>query len=337
MGVDGAMSNTLFDWAAQRVLVSGGAGFLGRHVLERLREVGCQSVVVPRSSECDLRQAAVVERVYQEIRPTVVLHLAAVVGGIGANAAHPGRFFYDNAIMGLLMMEFARRMGVAKFVGMGTICSYPKFTPTPFREEDIWNGYPEETNAPYGLAKKMLLVQAQSYRQEYGVNAITLFPTNLYGPGDNFDLDTSHVIPALIRRCVAARDRRDSVVTVWGSGHPSREFLYVKDAAEAIVLAAERYNSPEPINIGSGKEVRISALAEMIAGIVGFRGSLVYDASRPDGQPRRHLDVTRAERCFGFVAATPLEEGLRETVAWYLRQRAGQGEGGTAGVSPHGG
>lgn len=305
-------------WAAQRVVVTGGAGFLGSYVVEALRLRGAREIFVPRVEEYDLRVEHDIRRMYADARPTIVLHLAAVVGGIGANLRHPGRFFYDNLIMGIQLIEWARRTGVAKFVSIGTVCAYPKFTPVPFREEDLWNGYPEETNAPYGLAKKMLLVQSQAYRQEYGFNGIFLLPVNLYGPRDNFDPETSHVIPALIRKCVEARKAGQREITVWGTGSASREFFYVADAAEGILLAAEYYNDPEPVNLGAGREVTIRELVEMISRATGFSGTVRWDTSKPDGQPRRCLDTTRAWERFGFRACTPLEEGLRHTVEWYL-------------------
>lgn len=294
---------------------------MGCHVVEQLKARGCSQIFVPRSQEYDLRDPEAVKRVYQAAKPSLVIHLAATVGGIGANAKHPGAFFYDNAMMGLLMMERAHRVGVSKFVAMGTICSYPKFTPTPFKEENLWNGYPEETNAPYGLAKKMLLVQAQAYRKEYGFNAITLFPTNLYGPGDNFDLSTSHVIPALIRKFLEAKEKGLSQVIVWGTGTPTREFLHVQDAAEGILLAAEKYNDPAPVNLGSGTEISIRDLAEKIRQLTGFAGTLQFDSSKPDGQPRRLVDTSRAKKEFGFQAQVMLEKGLRETIDWYLKNR----------------
>jgi GDP-L-fucose synthase len=271
---------------------------------------------VPRRKDYDLVEAANVERLYRDARPHVVLHLAGDVGGIGANRANPGRFFYNNLMMGVQLMEYARRHGIAKFVAVGTICAYPKFTPVPFREQELWNGYPEETNAPYGLAKKMLLVQAQAYREQYGFNAIYLLPVNLYGPGDNFDLDTSHAIPAIIRKCVDAVQSGAREIHLWGTGKPTREFLHVRDAAEGILLATERYDGAEPVNLGSGMEIRIADLAELIAKITGFAGMIQWDSQKPDGQPRRALDVERA-KAFGFQAAIPFEEGLRETVAWY--------------------
>jgi len=304
-------------WQGLRVLVTGGAGFLGWYVVEGLRARGCTDIIVPRSADCDLVQAEAVKRLFREVRPHVVIHLAARVGGIEANRQNPGRFFYENLMMGMQVMEEARLAGVRKFVAIGTICAYPKFTPIPFKEEDLWNGYPEETNAPYGLAKKMLLVQAQAYRQQYGFPAITLFPVNLYGPRDNFDLETSHVIPAMIRKFVEARRAGRSEVTLWGTGKPTREFLFVRDAAEGVLLAAERYDGREPVNLGAGFEISIADLAGLIAKLTRYAGRVVWDASRPDGQPRRCLDVTRAEKEFGFRASTLFEEGLRETIAWY--------------------
>jgi GDP-L-fucose synthase len=276
---------------------------------------------VPRSAEYDLRDQQAVVKLYQDSRPDTVVHLAAVVGGIGANRANPGRFFYDNAVMGIQLMEYARRAGVKKFVAVGTICAYPKLAPVPFREEELWNGYPEETNAPYGLAKKMLLVQAQAYRAQYGFNAIYLLPVNLYGPGDNFDLDSSHVIPALIRKCVEAKERKEKEIILWGDGSPTREFLYVEDAAEAIGLATERYDGGEPVNLGSGAEISIKDLARMIMDEVGFRGAIIWDTAKPNGQPRRCLDVTRAEREFGFRARFGLREGIAKTLDWFLAHR----------------
>lgn len=305
------------DLRAARVVVTGGSGFLGRRVVAALEARGCRSVTVPRSSEYDLRDRAAVQRLYRDAKPDLVIHLAAIVGGIGANRANPGRFFYDNAIMGIESLEQARLAGVAKYVGVGTICSYPKFTPVPFHEDDLWNGYPEETNAPYGLAKKMLLVQSQAYRAQYGYDAIHLLPVNLYGPGDNFDPERSHVIPALIVKMTDAVDRGAGEVVLWGDGTPTREFLFVDDAAEAIVLASERYDGAEPVNIGSGAEVSISDLAHAVAGAVGFGGAITWDTTKPNGQPRRSLDTSRAEQCFGFRARTPFADGLRETVAWY--------------------
>jgi GDP-L-fucose synthase len=301
----------------KHVVVTGGAGFLGREVCHSLAAFCPASLFIPRSAEYDLRERKAIRRLFAHARPDVIVHLAAVVGGIGANRANPGRYFYDNAIMGIQLMEEARRQGVAKFVVTGTVCSYPKYAAVPFREDAIWDGYPEETNAPYGLAKKMLLVQAQAYRQQYGFNAITLLPVNLYGPRDNFDPQSSHVIPALIRKAVLARDRGHDAIDVWGSGTASREFLFVRDAARAIALATEHYDKPEPVNIGSGQEVTIRQLAAMIVELCGFHGELRWDAQQPDGQPRRCLDTSRALQEFGFRAETPLRDGLAETIAWY--------------------
>jgi GDP-L-fucose synthase len=309
-------------WPGKRVVVTGGAGFLGACVVEALVERGCPPPFVPRSREYDLRREADIVRMLEAARPDVVIHLAAVVGGIGANRENPGRFFYDNLMMGAQLIEQARLHGVAKLVAVGTVCSYPKFAPVPFREEDLWNGYPEETNAPYGLAKKMLLVQSQAYREQYGFNSIFLLPVNLYGPGDNFDPETSHVIPALIRKCVEAAETAAPAITVWGTGQATREFLYVEDAAEAIVLAAERYDGPEPMNLGAGFEISIRELVELIMRLTGFRGQLVWDTTKPDGQPRRMLDTSRAAKRLGFVAKTPFEEGLRRTIDWYRTSRA---------------
>jgi GDP-L-fucose synthase len=299
------------------VMVTGGAGFLGRHVVRQLESRGAR-VFVPRSSEYDLRDRARIRAALHDAAPRIVVHLAAVVGGIGANRENPGRFFYDNAIMGIELMEQCRAYGVDKFVGVGTVCAYPKYAPLPFREDDLWNGYPEETNAPYGLAKKMLLVQAQAYRQQYGFNAITLLPVNLYGPGDNFDPDSSHVIPALIRKIVDAKRRGDASVVAWGTGRASREFLYVEDAAEGIALATERYDGEAPVNLGAGREISIAELAGLIARECGYRGQIAWDTSQPDGQPRRMLDITRAQTEFGFTSRTGFEEGLRRTIGWYI-------------------
>ena len=313
-------------WANTRVVVTGGAGFLGSFVVEALHARGCREISVPRSRDYDLRESDDIARLYDRTRPQVVVHLAAVVGGIGANRANPGRFFYDNAIMGLQLMEYARRLGVEKFIAVGTVCAYPKVTPVPFKEEDLWNGYPEDTNAPYGLAKKMLLVQAQAYRAQYGFNAIHLLPVNLYGPRDNFDLESSHVIPAMIRKFLAAKERGEPSVVLWGDGSPTREFLHVEDAAEAIALATERYDGSEPVNLGSGEEISIRELAELIAAEVGFRGEIVWDTTQPNGQPRRRLDVSRAERLFGFRAKHPFRDGLRQTVDWFVEHRAALAE-----------
>lgn len=305
-----------------RVVVTGGSGFLGRRVVAALERRGCARVFAPRSVQYDLREKAQVIRLFEQERPQVVIHLAAVVGGIGANRAHPGRFFYENLVMGVETLEQARLFGVRKFVGIGTICAYPKFTPVPFREDDLWNGYPEETNAPYGLAKKMLLVQSQAYREEYGMDAIHLLPVNLYGPGDNFDPATSHVIPAMIRRMDEARRAGHDEVVLWGDGSPTREFLFVDDAAEGVVLATERYDGAEPVNLGSGQEIAIRDLAPIVAKATGFTGRIAWDTSKPNGQPRRGLDTSRAERAFGFRATTPFDEGLAATVAWWRAQPA---------------
>jgi GDP-L-fucose synthase len=308
-------------WAGRRVMVTGGAGFLGRAVVARLQAGGATEIFVPRSAEFDLTSAGGVAGALAAGRPDLVIHLAAVVGGIGANRENPGRFFYANAAMGIELMEQARQAGVAKFVQIGTVCSYPKFTPVPFHEEDLWNGYPEETNAPYGLAKKMLLVQGQAYRQQYGFDVIHLIPVNLYGPGDNFDPASSHVIPALIKKCVDARDSGADHIEVWGTGAASREFLYVEDAAEGIVLAAERYDGAEPVNLGVGREITIHDLVDLIVSLTGFVGEIRWDASKPDGQPRRALDTSRARERFGFIAATSFEDGLARTIASYQAAR----------------
>ena len=309
-------------WARQAVIVTGGAGFLGRHVAAELSAKGASQIIIPRSADYDLRVAADVARLYAD-HPgaTMLIHLAATAGGIGINRQHPGLFFYDNIMMGTLLLEHARRCGVGKFVGIGTVCSYPKFAPIPFKEEDLWSGYPEETNAPYGLAKKMLLVQSQAYRQEYGYNAIHLLPVNLYGPHDKFDLESSHVIPAVIRKMIDAQDAGASGITLFGDGSPTREFLFVRDAAEGIVRAAECYNSAEPVNIGSAFEISIRDLAQLIADEVGYAGELRWDTSKPNGQPRRKLDVSRAQREFGFTARTDFRQGLRETIRWYRAHR----------------
>ena len=308
-------------WHHRRVLVTGGGGFLGSFVVEKLQERGCRNIFVPRSKDYDLVEMEAVKRLYRDAKPDMVIHLAAVVGGIGANQANPGKFFYDNLMMGVQMMEVGRQAGIEKFIAIATICAYPKFTPVPFQEKDLWNGYPEETNAPYGLAKKMLLVQAQAYRQQYGFNAISLFPVNLYGPKDNFDLDTSHVIPALIRKCIEAKDRGDDHIVAWGDGSPTREFLYVEDAAEGILLAAELYNKSDPVNLGSAFEISIKDLLETIVRLTGFEGKIVWDTGKPNGQPRRKLDIRRAEQGFGFRAHTSFDDGLKKTIHWYLTNR----------------
>ena len=306
-------------WKDKRVLVTGGSGFLGSFEVEKLREKGCKDIFVPHSEEYDLRQLDVIQRLLKDTKPDMIIHLAARVGGIGANRAHPAEFFYDNLMMGVQLMHESWRAGINKFVAIGTVCAYPKFTPVPFKEDDLWNGYPEETNAPYGLAKKMLLIQAQTYRQQYGFNAIYLLPVNLYGQRDNFDLESSHVIPALIRKCIEAAKRNDDHIVVWGTGKPTREFLYVEDAAEGILLAAERYNGSEPVNLGSGMEISIHDLVHLIARLTGFKGKIVLDSSKPDGQPRRCLNTERAERVFGFRAKTSFEDGLRRTIKWYRK------------------
>jgi GDP-L-fucose synthase len=308
-------------WADKRVCVTGGAGFLGSFVVEKLKSLGAKEIFVPRKREYDLVHMDAIQRMLADARPDLIIHLAARVGGIGANRAHPAEFFYDNLMMSIPLLHGAWRSGVEKFVAIGTVCAYPKFTPVPFKEEDLWNGYPEETNAPYGLARKMLLVQSQAYRQQYGFNSIFLLPTNLYGPGDNFDAESSHVIPALIRKCIEAKEREDDHIVVWGTGKPTREFLYVEDAAEGILMAAEHYNESEPVNLGSGKEISIWDLVHLIARLTVFEGKIVWDTSKPDGQPRRCLDTKKAEQVFSFRPKMPFEEGLRRTVAWYLEHR----------------
>ena len=308
-------------WSGRRVCVTGGAGFLGSFILAKLAARGAKDVFVPLIEEYDLVQPDVIKRMLAKARPDIVLHLAAHVGGIGANRAHPAEFFYDNLMMGVQLLHESWKMGIEKFVALGTVCSYPKFTPVPFREESLWDGYPEETNAPYGLAKKMLLVQSQAYRQQYGLNSIFLVPVNLFGPRDNFNLETSHVIPALIRKCVEAQEREDGQVVVWGDGTPSREFIYVEDAAEGILLAAERFNESDPVNLGSGREITIKALAELIAKLTGFPGQFVWDTTKPNGQPRRALDTNKAEALFGFRARISFEDGLQRTIDWYRRSR----------------
>ncbi|MBN4071812.1 GDP-L-fucose synthase [bacterium AH-315-F18] len=313
----------MFDLVNKKIVVTGGSGFLGTHVVEGLVSRGCSldNIFVPRSVDYDLAEEAGVARLYADHAPDLVIHLAAVVGGIGANRENPGLFYYKNLMMGALLMEYARRNKTEKFVAIGTICAYPKFTPVPFREEDLWAGYPEETNAPYGIAKKAMLVQAQAYREQYGSNFIYLLPVNLYGPRDNFDPASSHVIPALIKKCVEAHNAGADAVEVWGSGRATREFLYVDDAARGILMAAEHFDGAEPINLGANFEISIKDLAELIARTVGFEGRLVWDADKPDGQPRRCLDTQRAKQSFGFEAAVTLEEGMRRTVDWYLAQK----------------
>ncbi len=314
-------------WQDKRVIVTGGGGFLGSFVVETLKKRGATDIFIPRKKDYDLTQREAIERMYADAlkdaqpKNVVVIHLAANVGGIGANREHPAEFFYDNLIMGVELMHQAYKRGVGKFVATGTVCAYPKFTPVPFKEDDLWNGYPEETNAPYGLAKKMMLVQAQAYREQYGFNAIFLLPVNLYGPRDNFNLQTSHVIPALIRKAVAAKERGDAELPAWGDGSPTREFLYVEDAADGIVTAAEKYDGALPVNLGSGYEISIKDLTEMIAKMTGFEGKIVWQTDKPNGQPRRGLDVTRAKELFGWSAQTPFEEGMRRTIEWFKENR----------------
>ncbi len=310
------------DLTTKRIAVTGGEGFLGRAVVARLRAEGCSRIGVPRRRDYDLRTEAGVSGFYEQLKPQIVIHLAATVGGIGANQRRPGEFFYNNAIMGTQLIEFGRRAGIEKFVSIGTVCSYPKFTPVPFREEELWNGYPEETNAPYGLAKKLLLVQSQAYRQQYGLNAIYLIPVNLYGPRDNFSLTASHVIPAMLRKCVEAKEANGQSITLWGDGSATREFLYVDDAAQGIVQAIQRYDGAEPVNLGAACEISIRDLAQRIAARTGFGGEIHWDTSRPNGQPRRSLDTSRAKRWFGFEARTSFDDGLRATYEWYMKNRA---------------
>jgi GDP-L-fucose synthase len=308
-------------WEQRRVCVTGGAGFLGSYVVEKLKQRKAKDVFVPHIEDYDLVQKESILTILDKSKPDVVLHLAANVGGIGANRSRPAEFFYDNLMMGVQLLHECWKAGVEKFVGIGTVCAYPKFTPVPFKEEDLWNGYPEETNAPYGLAKKMMLVQSQSYRQQYGYESIFLIPVNLYGPRDNFNLETSHVIPALIRKCVEAQESGEATVEVWGDGSPTREFIYVEDAAEGILLATEYYHASDPVNIGSGQEISIRSLAESIAELTGFEGDLVWDTSKPNGQPRRALDTSKAEESFGFRAQTPFRDGLKKTVDWYRENK----------------
>lgn len=306
----------------KRITVTGGAGFLGTYVVKKLRERGCQNVFVPRSKDYNLVDNEAVKRLYQDSKPDTVIHLAAKVGGIGVTSEKPGEFFYDNLMMGVQMMEQGRLFGIKKFVAIGTVCAYPQDIPIPFKEDDLWNGYPEETNAPYGLAKKMTLVQAQAYRQQYGFNAIYLLPVNLYGPGDNFNPETSHAIPALIKKCLDVIEENKREIVVWGTGNPTREYLYVEDAAEGILLATEKYDNPEPLNLGSGLEISIKDLVGLITELTGYKGGIIWDTSRPDGQPRRLFDTSKAERELGFKAKTDFEEGLKRTIKWYKEQRA---------------
>jgi GDP-L-fucose synthase len=307
------------NWSEKRICVTGGAGFLGTHLIKELRTRGATDIFIPKIEDYDLVDPAAITRMLADSNPDVIIHLAAHVGGIGANREHPAEFFYDNLMMGVQLMHQAYLSGVEKFVAIGTVCAYPKFTPVPFKEDDLWDGYPEETNAPYGLAKKMLLVQSQAYREQYGFNSIFLLPVNLYGPGDNFDPRSSHVIPALIRKCIEARESGSDHIVVWGDGSPTREFIYVKDAARGIALATECYNESLPVNLGSGFEISIKDLAEKIARMTGFEGDLVWDTSKPNGQPRRALDTSRAREKFGFEAQTDFDEGLQQTIDWYLK------------------
>jgi len=315
------MTNKEFNWAEKQICVTGGAGFLGTHLIKDLRSRGAKNIFIPRVEDYDLVDRDAIKRLLQDSNPDVIIHLAAHVGGIGANREHPAEFFYDNLMMGVQLMHQAYERGVEKFVAIGTVCAYPKFTPVPFKEDDLWIGYPEETNAPYGLAKKMLLVQSQAYRAQYGYNSIFLLPVNLYGPGDNFNPRSSHVIPALIRKCVEAKETDKDHIVVWGDGSPTREFIYVTDAARGIALATERYNESLPVNLGSGFEISIKDLAEKIAKMTGFEGDFVWDTSKPNGQPRRALDISRAKEKFGFEARVDFDEGLQKTIDWYVKQR----------------
>lgn len=308
-------------WKKQSVIVTGGAGFLGKAVVRDLKAKGCKKIFVPRSKDYDLRKTSAIRKMIQKVKPDMIIHLAASVGGIGANRENPGKFFYDNLIMGVELIEQSRLLGVKKFVAIGTICAYPKFLPIPFKEDDLWNGYPEETNAPYGLAKKMLLVQSQAYRQQYGFNSIYLLPVNLYGPEDNFSPSSSHVIPALIKKCLDAKAAGDKSITVWGTGKATREFLYVDDAARGIIMAAEKYNKSEPVNIGAGFEISIKDLVTMITVLTGYKGEIVWDTTKPDGQPRRCLDTSRAYQEFKFKAKESFTQGLKKTIAWYIKNR----------------
>jgi GDP-L-fucose synthase len=321
------MTNPGEFWREKRVCVTGGAGFLGLYVVKKLHERGAGEVYIPKVENYNLVEKEAIQRMLDDARPNLIIHLAAQVGGIGANREHPAEFFYNNLMMGVQLIHMAWQCGIEKVVALGTVCAYPKFTPVPFREDDLWNGYPEETNAPYGLAKKMLLVQSQAYRQQYGFNSIFLLPVNLYGPGDNFDPRSSHVIPALIRKCLEARETGQTELVVWGDGSPTREFLYVEDAAEGIILASERYNDSDPVNLGSGFEISIKDLAQLIARLCGFEGRLVFDASQPNGQPRRALDTSRALNSFGFKAQVGFENGLRTTIDWYIKHRQKQENG----------